>query len=228
MFTLLSFIVAFSTLGPLGSGDTGLSVPAASPVPEPVVVIQEEDAEPMGVWKGSVNAGVLVTDGNTELVSLSAGGDAQLRREKDRISLGAYWNFQEQKDLGTGQNEISQRTSGANAQYDYFLDQRTYLFGQASAENSKTADLDLRTTIGGGVGYQFIEREDLTLSAEAGVSFFSEDFGSSPDTEYVAARGAYDVDWKVNEQVQILHSGVVFRVSRIQRTSTPSWIPAPE
>jgi len=207
MFTALSFILAFSSLG---SGDTGASAPAVSPLPEPVPVAQEEEIADLNKWKGSVNAGVTVTDGNTELTTLSAAGDATLRREKDRITLGAFWNFQETKNAASGANEISQRTSGANAKYDYFLNERTYLFGQASAENNKLADVDLRATVGGGAGYQFIERENLKLSTEAGLAFVSEDYGSSPDSEYLSARGAYDVDWQVNEDVQVLHTGVVF------------------
>ena len=213
MFIALSFIMVLPPLGPLGplrSGDTAASVRAATPLPEPVRVSQEEEIADLNKWKGSVNAGVTITDGNTELTTLSAGGDATLRREKDRITLGAFWNFQQAKNAVSGENEISQRTSGANAQYDYFLDERTYLFGQASAENNKLADLDLRATVGGGVGYQFIEREDLKLSAEVGLAYVSEDYGSSPDAEYLSARGAYDVAWKVNQELEILHTGVAF------------------
>jgi putative salt-induced outer membrane protein YdiY len=204
--------MACSAPSPLGSGDSvsAAGVSAETPLPEPVPAAQEEEIADLNQWKGSVNAGVTITDGNTDLTTLSAGGDAKLRREKDRISLGAFWNFQQTKNEVSGANEISQRTSGADAQYDYFMNERTYLFAQASAENNKQADLDLRATVGGGAGHQFLEREDLKLSAEAGPAFVSENFGSSPDSEYLAARGAYDVDWQVNKDWQILHSGVVF------------------
>ena len=214
MFTALSFMLAFA---PHGSGVASAvaSVPDTTPLPAPAPVVQEEEIEDLGVWKGAVNGGVISTDGNTNLTSLSAGADAQLRREKDRITLSAYWNYQRQKPVGN-QDPVSQRNAGANAQYDYFMNERTYLFGQASAQYDKQANLDLRYTVGGGVGHQFLEREDLKLSAEAGLAFFSEDFFTPPpgtpsaDAEYLSARGAYDVDWQVNEDLQVLHSGVVF------------------
>ena len=212
MFTALSLVMIFPPLGPGGSGasdSVAAGVPDAAPAHEPAL-IQDEEAEPMGVWKGSVNAGVLRAEGNTDLTSLSAGGDAQLRREKDRITLGSVLGTTRSRRSRAVRDPVSQRTAGANAKYDYFLDQRTYLFGAASAEYNKLADVDLRSTIGGGAGYQFIEREDLSLSAEAGLSYVSEDFGSSPDTEYLAARGAYDVAWQVNEDVEVLHTGTIF------------------
>ena len=207
MSIALSLALALAANGT--SRDANASTPEPAILPEPIM-IQEEEIEDLGKWKGAVNAGVLYADGNTDLVSLSAAGDAQLRREKDRISLGAYWNFQEQENTNTGQNEVSQRNSGGNAQYDRFLNERTYLFGQTSAENDFQADLDLRFTVGGGVGHQFVEKDDLKVSAEAGLAWFKEEFGSSPDDDYMAARGAYDVDWQINEEVQFLHSGVIF------------------
>lgn len=211
MFTALSFILAFAAhSGAAASVPDTTPLPQPAPVPVPVVALQEEEEEELGKWRGSINAGALFSDGNSDVRSISAGGEAHLRREKDRIRLGAYWNFQEQKNQSTGQNEISQRNSGANAQYDYFISERSYLFGQTSVQNDLQADLDLRFTLGGGIGHQFIEREDLKVSAEAGLSWFKEEFGSSPDSDYIAARGAYDIDWQVNDGLQILHTGVVF------------------
>src|SRR5687768_954408 len=94
-----------------------LSAPSDSPTAVPpvstVTGLQEEPVKYK--WTGTVNIGAIITDGNTETRSASLAIDAQYRRDKDRTTLGAFWNYQ---DDSTG---VLQRRSGAKAKYDYFF-----------------------------------------------------------------------------------------------------------
>lgn len=163
-----------------------------------------QDPPPQNKWTGSVSVGAVITDGNTETRSASATADAQYRREKDRTTLGAFWNYQED-DVS-----VIQRRTGGKAKYDYFFSEKTYAFGQISAENDFQADLDLRLIFGGGLGHQFVENEKHKFSAEAGISWFDENFGNSPDNSYVAARGAYTWDWNINKSMVFYHAGEIY------------------
>lgn len=199
------------TLLPLLGLPTAL--PAEAPPPEPVVEEEPaavEDAEKPR-WTGSVAVGASVSEGNTERRAYNASADAELRRQKDRWTAGLYYNFGEEKTGGSSAYATTEDRSGLKGQYDYFISEKTYFLGQASAETDQQADLDLRWTAGVGVGHQFREDEELKLSAEAGLSYLDEDFGDdSADTGYLAARGAYNVDWKIDEDWTLGHTGVIF------------------
>ena len=177
----------------------GGSDPVVQP-PDPTL----EDKPVLHKWIGSVTAGAVITDGNTQTRSANATGDAQYRREDDRTTFGALWNYQDDKS-----GVLQRRTSG-KAQYDYFFRPKTYGLAQTSAENDKEADLDLRWTAGVGVGQQFIENTVHKFSAEAGVSWVDENFAASPDSSYAAARGAYTFDWNINKDWVFYNAAQVF------------------
>ncbi|HUR28376.1 MAG TPA: DUF481 domain-containing protein [Planctomycetota bacterium] len=174
---------------------------------EPVVASSAyllDDKPVMHRWTGTLNAGVIATDGNTETRSANAAFDAQYRREKDRTTLGAYWNYQDDK------SGVLQRRTGGKAKYDYFFTEKTYGLVQASAENDFQADLDLRWTAGVGVGRQFIETAERKFSGELGVSWVDESFDSSPYNSYTAARAAYTYDWTINPKWAFYNAGEIY------------------
>src|SRR5688500_15124406 len=195
------------------SGDPSASAPGESlsapsdsssavpPVP-PLTGLQDEPVKYK--WTGTVNIGAIITDGNTETRSASLAIDAQYRRDKDRTTLGAFWNYQ---DDSTG---VLQRRSGAKAKYDYFFTKKTYGYANTSLENDYQADLDLRWIIGAGLGRQFVENATHKFSAEAGLSWFDENFGNSPDDSYLAARGAYTFDWNINKEWTFFNAGEIY------------------
>lgn len=67
-------------------------------------------------------------------------------------------------------------------------------------EHDKFADLNLRTTTGLGPGYQILETERTRLSVEGGASYIWENFDSSTNNDYVAAR------WALNFKHQLFKS----------------------
>lgn len=156
-------------------------------------------------WTGSVTLGATYSDGNTDRVTASTTADAEYRREHDRFTLGFLWNYAEEDKV------ISERKTQGRAQYDYFFSKQMYALAQASAENDFKAALDLRTTIGAGLGYQFADTETWKLSGEAGVSYFDEDFKSDVDDKsYIAARVAYTWDWKPSDKWTLAQNGQIF------------------
>lgn len=168
-----------------------------------------EDQEP--TWTGSVAVGAILSSGNTERRALNASANAELRREDDRITWSALLNFGEEKNAGASSFTKTEERISTRAQYDYFFEEKTYFLAQTSLDKDELADLDLRYTIGAGVGRQFIEDEDLKVSGEAGLSYLNESFGNSAaDTDYVALRLAWTVDWVLNERWSLGHRGMVF------------------
>ena len=181
---------------------------AALPVPsvETVAAPLQAAAAPVEPkWTGAVALGATYSDGNTDRRTASATGDAEYRRERDRITLGVLWNYADESRV------LSDRKTQARAKYDYFFTKKFYGLAQASGEADYAAAIDLRTTIGVGLGYQFAESETWKLNGEVGLSYVDADyFGTVDDDSYTAARAAYSWDWKPNDKYNVSQMAEIF------------------
>jgi putative salt-induced outer membrane protein YdiY len=191
------------------------AAPDTSPIDDPALVQSAPDPEKLNKWTGSVSAGVIVTDGNTETTSASMTADAEKRRERDRTTFGLWWNYQDEVDQATDDKDVVQRRYGAKAQYDYFFTKKTYGLAQANAESDLESDLDLRWTAGVGIGRQLHEDEKLKFAVEGGLSWVDEDYDRQPgqpdpDKEYLAARLAEKLDWNFRKGWELGHNGEVY------------------
>jgi putative salt-induced outer membrane protein YdiY len=156
-------------------------------------------------WTGSVALGATYSDGNTDRKSASATADAEYRREVDRTKFGFLWNYAEEGGVLT-----SRKTQG-RAQYDRFFTKKFYGLAQASAEADLQAALDLRTTVGAGVGYQFQDKPSWKVSGEVGISYVDSDFeGTVDDSAYAAARAAYSWAWTPNTKYNLSQTGEIY------------------
>ena len=196
MLTLLFLLVG-------GVETQPLSLPEA--LEAAAATAQEAEAEEpkQPKWTGSVTAGGKITTGNSESRRANVSADAELKREKDKTTLGFLWLFDENANNATNDYQITERKTTGKGQYDYFLSEKTYALGQASLQGDYTSDLDLRQIYGLGLGRQLSESEKLALGAELGVSYVNEAYGvSSSDKEYVAARIAYTLAWQISKSWQ--------------------------
>jgi len=187
-----------------------IRIPAA--IPEALAGAVLEDKPPvMNQWTGAISINGSYSDGNTDKRTVGASGNAEYRREKDRFSLNALWNYTDEE------KEVTERRVYGAAKYDYFLSKKSYALAQTSGEYDFKSGLDSRYTAGVGYGYQFKEDADLKVLGELGASYVNEDYVEPPpptestDAEFIAARVAYKVDWKPSEKFTVVHSGDLFR-----------------
>jgi putative salt-induced outer membrane protein len=156
-----------------------------------------EDVKPeeYGKWHGSLAAGATFANGNTDRTTFNASAKAVNRREKDRRTGEFLWNYAEEED------SITERRVYALGKYDYFVNEKLYYLGQLTGESNDSADLDLRIITSAGAGYQFSNEERWKFAGEAGLSYIDEDYsGTADDDEFVAARLAYNADWKPDDK----------------------------
>jgi putative salt-induced outer membrane protein YdiY len=147
-----------------------IDVQAINPKPKPAVRI-----------KGWVNAGVTSEKGNTDSDDISLTGQFEARTEKSRFtSYGEYYN---EKDDGITNTKNWNLLSG----YDYFLSEKWFAYAKAQFEHDEFADLDLRTRLSAGVGYQFFETDTLNLNVAAGPGYVDENFIEAPDDSFTTA-----------------------------------------
>ena len=159
------------------------------------------------VWSGNLNIGAAVHSGNTDSKSFHIDASTVARAEKDRIRARAEFNRETDSGLRTEDNFT------VAAQHDRFVSgQKLFFYTSGKLENDDIAQLDLRTTLSTGLGYQFIESERTNLSVEAGPAFIMEQFANSPNEESIAGRWAVIADhyvWKRRLQMFHRHEGTV-------------------
>ena len=149
-------------------------------------------------YKGYVNVGINILDGNSQTKAANANAELVIRSETHRGTLKGIWSFAE--DSG----RVSARNARGSAKYDYFMNDRLYLYTSVLLEGNSFQNLELRTVLSGGFGYQFIEEGDFTSEyfkkleayGELGASYFHEDLQDGTKEEFVSGRWSVKVDWE--------------------------------
>lgn len=144
-------------------------------------------------WHGNITVGANQQTGNTERTSVSAAGEAVRRSKEDRFSMRVLYNYAEEKDDVTTKN-----TYGA-LKYDYFFTKRFFAYLGLEMLNDEFKNLNLRTIIGPGVGYQIWDDEVKSLQVEGGISYFSEDLRDGEDNQWATGRATINLRYKLKE-----------------------------
>ena len=173
-------------------------------------------------WTGSIVGNALITTGNSETENFGLSVSAVRRSEIDRITLGGAYYYGRQKEKDTDKDETTVDNWFVAGKYDYFLTKQLYLYGATRVEQDQIADLDLRLTIGGGVGYQWFETPTFNFNTEAGLAWVYEQFTNNGTDDHLAARLAYHLDWTPYKTRQALpQSGVAAEHHRLVRRLQP-------
>jgi putative salt-induced outer membrane protein YdiY len=133
---------------------------------------------------GRVNVGVISTSGNTDTENIHLDGEWIARTRDNRFTVGGAFN--RAKDQGTE----SASNGHAYIKYDHFVTKQWYVYANSTVERDRFKDLNLRTTLGVGSGYQIYESPELNLQVEGGVNYVNEDFRLMPDDRFPSARWA--------------------------------------
>lgn len=218
----LAKVKTFSTDEPvvIQSGDTTLRskvsagpdgtvqvVPLTGGAPQTIALKDVAKISLTGVkWTGAIVGNALITTGNSETENFGLSVNAVRRSEIDRITLGGAYYYGRQKERDTDKKETTIDNWFVLGKYDYFLTKHLYLYGAARVEQDNIAELNLRLTIGGGLGYQWFETPTFNFNTEAGLAWVYEDFKNSGSEDHLAARLAYHVDWTPIKPLKLFHN----------------------
>jgi putative salt-induced outer membrane protein YdiY len=173
------------------SGRMELSTPSLS---DPTVVefanvkALNPPVEPAIRLSGRINVGLNKSSGNTDSESGHADAEFVARSEKNRFTVGGSYNRREDDNRKTEDNATG------HLKHDYFLTRQIYWYVNGMLETDEFKDINLRTTAGTGLGYQFFEGEDMNLSVEAGPSYVNTDYDQEEDQDSAAGRWAVRFD----------------------------------
>ena|GEM_PF-178935 len=158
-------------------------------------------------WSGHVNAGGATTSGNSINGSVHADADASGRARDYRILGGGELNH------ATDHHTETVFNWRAHGEFDRFYEKQTFFsYTRATVEHDKFKALDLRSTLGGGAGYQFFESAPLNLSLQGGLDYVVVNNIKVPDDQYTAAAWVLRYDekpWKLDMQFFHQEDGTV-------------------
>ena len=180
--------------------DTGkLESPASFSLAD-VKAINPEPVKPVKIT-ARVNARVINQRGNTIKDDYFFDGEFVARTEKNRYTLGGELANERADGETTSENWL------AYGNYSHFLDEKWFLYANTLLEHDKFKDLNLRTTLGAGGGYQIFETPLLNLSISAGVAMVDENFDVAEDNDYPAGSWSVNYDQYFFEKfVQLFHT----------------------
>lgn len=151
----------------------GTGADAAAFASDRIVRLAPERERP-GTWKllraldGSTDLGYSMARGNQNQTQFSLGGRAEYRSAKYEFVGRLDSLFARQDDAR------SQSRHALNLRLDRYLNGRVFTYGLSGFERNERRKLDLRTRLGGGMGWRLFDRAETTLSALAGCAFVHE------------------------------------------------------
>ncbi len=153
-------------------------------------------------WHGSVNFSGSVTRGNTVGESATVEADVNRRWEKDRFTANGGYYFAQSGDSKQSKDKTTSRLE-IQAQEDHFwTGESFYSYVNGKYEFDRIMDLKYRYRAGVGIGYQWLEKENLgwgkvSFNQEVGGSYIIEKYDGKDDDDFGAFRYAHHFAWEV-------------------------------
>jgi len=141
----------------------------------PQTVFCDEAEEAGGPWSANLGLGYTTTRGNSETDNVALTGQAVREMEKSKWSNLLNFTY------ATTEGDKAANKGGFKTQYDFIPSERIFYFGKFGIEYDEFAELDLRTSPGGGVGFVLMKQEKANLSATVGANAVSDFFSDGTD-----------------------------------------------
>ena len=126
-------------------------------------------------WAGGANVGFALTAGNSDTRSLALAFTADRKTSNDKIAL--YENTVYATNNAAGASPSTTANSNqAGARYARNFNPRLFGFVGADFQTNALQELNLRTVLGGGLGYHAIKTDKTTLDFLVGPNYTREDY----------------------------------------------------
>jgi putative salt-induced outer membrane protein YdiY len=128
------------------------------------------EIRPDGAWRGTLGAGFSAARGNTNSLGADLSLDAVRATNEDKLSLFGQVLYAESEKDGSSVTTADQWRLGRRQDWGQ-KDSQFYLFGSGTVERDTMRQLDLRTTVGAGVGYRLLREPDRSFEVFSGLGY---------------------------------------------------------
>ncbi|MBU0602688.1 MAG: DUF481 domain-containing protein [Gammaproteobacteria bacterium] len=151
-------------------------------------------------YSGRVNVSAASVRGNSESDRVYADGALNARAKDYAWGLGMKIERRKENDVKTAQRWL------LDGNYDHFVDSRHFIYARTSLEQDKFKDIQLRTTVGGGYGWQIYENDQTKLSLRTGLDYVNLDRDTGEDEDYPALGwGVRASHWLLDRRAELFH-----------------------
>jgi putative salt-induced outer membrane protein YdiY len=150
---------------------------------------------PLKTWKGNIDAGISMKDGNTESTTIYIKGSYANERTLDNIYFDMLVLYETVTSKDSDVDEETVNEQRATGKYEYKHTPRFYSFFNQYFEHDEIESLNYRSISSPGVGYRFIDKEWLRYRAEAGPAYTYERFHGGITENYFGIRIGQYLDW---------------------------------
>lgn len=126
-------------------------------------------------WTGGANVGFGLTGGNSQTANLGLGFNAIRQGANDKITAYATSVYSVNNAPGASPSTTANTVEGG-IRYDHDLTPRLFAFVSADFMADELQTLDLRSVLGGGLGYHIIKSDSTTLDLLAGANYTREHY----------------------------------------------------
>jgi putative salt-induced outer membrane protein YdiY len=151
-------------------------------------------------YSGRVNLSAALVRGNSENDRVYGDGALNARAKGYAWGLGIKVDRRKDRGVKTAQLWL------LDGNYDHFIDERRFLYARTSLEQDKMKDIQLRTTVGAGYGWQIFDDEQTRLSLRTGVDYVNVDRIDGSDEDYPALGwGVRASHWLFDRRAELFH-----------------------
>lgn len=126
-------------------------------------------------WAGGANVGFALTRGNSETKNLSLAFTADRKTSHDDISMYAN-SVYATNDASGAVPSVTANTVQGGARYSRNFTKRLFGFGSADFQTDALQALNLRSVLGGGLGFHAITSDRTTLDFLGGLNYTRENY----------------------------------------------------
>jgi putative salt-induced outer membrane protein len=132
-------------------------------------------------WTGAANVSLALARGNSDTLSFGTGVTAARPTSTDKTSL--YFNTLYTHDGLL--DATTANTTAAGVRYDHNINPKIFGFGTGDFATDALQELDLRTVLGGGIGWHAIKKPNRQLDVLGGLVWTHESYSAqgAPDSE---------------------------------------------
>ena len=126
-------------------------------------------------WAGGANVGFALTAGNSATRSLAVAFTGDRKTQTDDIALYENTVYATNNAVGASPNTTA-NSNQAGARYSWNITPRLFGFVGADFQTNALQDLNLRTVLGGGLGFHAINTDRTTLDFLVGPNYTRENY----------------------------------------------------
>jgi len=158
-------------------------------------------------FQANFNMGSKFSSGNTDDAQVNLLGGIVVRSARFRFILDARYFYAEED------SRVTDRNAFGTLDVNFFLTKRWYGYLGILMQQDTFDDLELRTAVTTGPGYQFIEKGDfanpyfsqMTLQGDVGAGFLNEDRKNDEDDNYGVYRWSARWEWEIGKRFTLFH-----------------------